>query len=166
MNVKKPTKMISYQNEMFSVRILICSLLIVSAYGQAIVGQENGKGDCKGLLKLISTAGDVEEYTEDQRDLNVKPAKAILEGCACYRLFERKNKRGRSYYVNKIGEHSIPLKKVGSLAIVPCSREAMPMWSVALIVVGLVIVVGVIVVLIFKRKRRSHESVPTIDQTI
>eukprot|EP00092_Neocalanus_flemingeri_P003717 GFUD01003994.1.p1 GENE.GFUD01003994.1~~GFUD01003994.1.p1 ORF type:complete len:111 (+),score=13.31 GFUD01003994.1:251-583(+) len=63
-------------------------------------------------------------------------------------------------------EATLPLKKVGSLAIVPCSREAMPMWSVALIVVGLVIVVGVIVVLIFKRKRRSHESVPTIDQTI
>ena len=88
----------------------------------------------------------------------------VLEGCGCYRLHEKTKRRGKSYYVNKIGEHSIPLRKIGSLVKIPCSREAMPVWSVALIVAGLVIVVGVIVVVVFKRKNKTHDTLPTIDQ--
>ena len=138
----------------------------ISAYGQAIKGKEYDIGECKGLIQLISSAGDVEEFKENQLDIDVKATKAILKGCGCYRLYQRKDKRGRSYYVNKIGEHSIPLRKIGSLAKVPCSREAkaMPVWSIALIVTGLVVVVGFIVVLVYKRKTRYHESLPTIDQ--
>ena len=106
---------------MVAVQILICSLLVIFTHGQSIEGEENGSEKCNGLIILISSAGDVEEFKEDHKNINFKASKAVLKGCECYRLYERKKNRGRSYYVNKIGKHSIPLRKVGSLAKVSCS---------------------------------------------
>eukprot|EP00092_Neocalanus_flemingeri_P054919 GFUD01064763.1.p1 GENE.GFUD01064763.1~~GFUD01064763.1.p1 ORF type:complete len:109 (+),score=29.38 GFUD01064763.1:109-435(+) len=108
---------------MVVLQILIWTLLVISAHGESIKGEENDSGEeCKGMIKLISSAGHVKEYKEDQEHMHVKASKVVLKGCECYRLYERKENRGRSYFVNKIGEHNIPLKKVGSLAKVPCSR--------------------------------------------
>ena len=75
---------------------------------------------------------------------SVKVDKAVLVGCGdCFRLFEKKNGRGRSYFVNRSGEHTIPHRKVRSIHKVPCSNMAMPMWVVIIMVLVIVMVVGV-----------------------
>ena len=90
--------------------------------------------------------------------------KAVLEGCGdCFRLFEKKNGRGRSYFVNRRGDHTITLGKVRSIRKVACSNMAMPMWAVIIIVLIIVIVVGVGTVVGVKSFRsKKYDSVLTV----
>merc|ERR1711936_1514504 len=110
------------------------------ALGYFIDAEDTDKGECKGSLTLLNSAGDIIEIKEDTAITKVE--KATVEGCGCYRLYERKNKRGRSYYINKNGEHILPLRTVGSIALAPCSKAALAPWSVALVVAGLVLILG------------------------
>ena len=93
------------------------------ADGKSLEGPEGEFGECKGLVRLISPQGMIQEYSEDKKQIKFKAAEAVLVGCGCFRLFEKKNMRGRSFYVNKFSEHSVPLHRVRSLTKVDCSDE-------------------------------------------
>ena len=138
---------------------LISVLLAVSVSGQAIVGKANEEPDCEGSIELIAADGKVMEVTEDQEDISMKAVTAVSRGCGCYRLYEKPERRGRSYLMDKIGEHGIPLRMVGSLATVPCSRGAMAAWSISLIVVGVVSVTGLLIAVMYKRMGDRHQPV-------
>ena len=89
--------------------------------GKSLDGPPGEFGECKGLVRLISPQGMIQEYSEDKKQIKFKAAQAVLVGCGCFRLFEKKHMLGRSFYVNKFGEHSVPLHRVRSLARVDCS---------------------------------------------
>ena len=108
-------------------------MLIMFCYqinGKSIVGAKN-EDECKGLIRLRSSCGFVQEYRKDQRHLNFNAAKAFLEGCGCYRLYERRRHRGKSYTVDKIGEHTILLRRVRSLTKIMCPGDAMVLNDIA-----------------------------------
>ena len=96
--------------------ILTISLFGIYAAEMYLEGSENRLGECDGLLWLLSSCGLSMEYRERPEHLNFKAAKTVLEGCYFFRLFERKNNRGRSFSVYEIGEHRVHLKRVRSLA--------------------------------------------------
>ena len=106
--------------------ILTISLFGIYAAEMYLEGSENRLGECEGLLWLLSSCGLSMEYRERPEHLNfkVKAAKTVLEGCYFFRLFERKNNRGRSFSVYEIGEHRVHLKRVRSLAKIYCTQEA------------------------------------------
>ena len=97
--------------------------------GKSLKITENNLADCQGLVRLISPDGVTQEFRESKKQIKSKATKAVLEGCGCFRLFERKHQRGRSFYVNKIGEQEVPLARVRSLARVNCSNEGFPSGS-------------------------------------
>ena len=136
---------------------LISVLLAVSVSGQAIVGKANEEPDCEGSIELIAADGKVMEVTEDQEDISMKAVTAVSRGCGCYRLYEKTERRGRSYLMDNIGEHSIPLRMVGSLTTVPCSRGAMAAWRFSLIVVGVVSATGLMIAVMYKRMGDRHQ---------
>ena len=147
------------------MEIVVLALFVVSAIGQLVEDPVRGK-ECKGVLKLRSAPGHVQEYREDTKDINIKAKIAVLEGCGCFRLYQGTKNNGRSFYVNKNGEHRIHLRKIGSLKKVACPRLAMPGWIVGLIVLGLVTAVGCVVSFVCKRKKNSHEALETNEQVL
>ena len=103
--------------------IVMLTMFCYQIRGKSIVGAKL-EDECKGLIRLRSSCGFVQEYREDQRHLNFNAAKAFLEGCGCYRLYERRRHQGKSYTVDKIGEHTILLRRVRSLEKIKCPGEA------------------------------------------
>ena len=103
--------------------IMMLTTFCYQIHGKSIVGPRN-EDECRGLIRLRSSCGFVQEYSGDQRHLNFNAAKAFLEGCGCYRLYERRKHRGKSYTVDKIGDHTIFLRRVRSLEKIKCPGEA------------------------------------------
>ena len=123
-------------------------------------------GECVGSITLHRGEQAV-RFTEGVEELqeSMKVDKAVLVGCGdCFRLFEKKNGRGKSYFVNRSGEHNIPLRKVRSLHKVACSNMAMPMWVVIIMVMVIVMVVGVGTVVGVKKYRSNRYNNVNTDQ--
>ena len=119
-------------------------------------------GECVGSITL-HTGEKTLKFTEGVEELeeSVTVEKAVLEGCGdCFRLFKKKNGRGKSYFVNRRGEHTITMGKVRSIRKVSCSNMAMPMWAVIIIVLIIVMVVGMGTVMGVKRCRK-YDGVQT-----
>ena len=104
--------------------IMMLTTFCYQIHGKSIVGPRN-EDECRGLIRLRSSCGFVQEYSGDQRHLNFNAAKAFLEGCGCYRLYERRRHRGKSYTVDKIGDHTIRLRRVRSLEKIKCPGDVM-----------------------------------------
>ena len=51
---------------------------------------------------------------------------AVLQGCGCYRLFNRKNFRGRSYLADKEGLHTVDFNRIKSVQKVTCDSQFDP----------------------------------------
>ena len=109
---------------MAAMKMLTIALLGNNVAGKSLEGVESEFGECRGLVRLVSPCGLPLEYKETKAHINFKAATAVLEGCGCFRLFERKNSKGRSLFINMIGEHSVPLKRVRSIAKVSCPQES------------------------------------------
>ena len=136
--------------------LAMCWEVFVTEAGEAIADTDNVEDDCEGSLKLITAGGDEVEVTEDMEEMDIEVVKAVTEGCGCYRLWEKSNKRGKSFHLNSIGTHSFPIRKVGSLSYTACGRGAMAGWSICLIVVGVVSVTGMMVGVLYKRMGDRH----------
>ena len=103
----------------------IVAMFCISVTCKTIEGPERRVGQCKGTIRLISPCGLIQDYRKDVAHINFKAAKAVLEGCGCYRLHERKNYRGRTFTVDTQGEHKVLLRRVRSVAKVSCSRATL-----------------------------------------
>merc|ERR1712083_719602 len=118
--------------------------------------------ECKGTVTLYEGSEET-IVTKDEDSINVSVDRVKMEGCGCFTLHTKKSGRGKSFFLGKSGEYSgeqLGLKKVRSVRRVSCERRAMPMWSVILLVVGLIIVVGVVAIFGF-RKYRNYSTVKT-----
>ena len=132
------------------------SVLFISVAGQAISGRGNAVAACQGALKLLTAAGEEVEVSDDMEDIEMKVVKAVTEGCGCYRFYEKPNKRGNSFFLETIGTHTIPLRRVSSLSFELCGRGAMAAWSICLIVVGVISNTGMLVGVLYKRMGDKH----------
>ena len=104
-------------------------------------------GGCTGSITLYQ-GQQITEYTEGNDDLkkNMKVDRAVLDSCGdCFKLYEDRNGQGKSYFVDKSGEHIITLRRVRSLHKVPCGNTGpfgMPMWLAITLLVIIAMVVG------------------------
>ena len=138
------------------ILLLSVSVLSISVAGQAIAGRGNAVATCQGSLMLVTAAGEEVEVSDDMEDMDMQVVKAVTEGCGCYRFYEKPNKRGKSFFLETIGSHTIPLRKVSSLSYELCGRGAMAAWSICLIVVGVVSTTGLLVGVLYKRMGDKH----------
>ena len=145
---------------------MFLAVVFISQLRADFTASSVSKGECDGSISLHH--GDEKSIFSDgvevlEESLTVR--KAVLEGCGgCFRLFQKKNGRGRSYFVNRMGEHTISLGKVRSIHKVACSNMAMPMWVVIIIVLIIVIVVGVGTVIGVKKFRSNKYDGVQTDQ--
>merc|ERR1719245_318267 len=118
--------------------------------------------ECKGAVTLYE-GSETTSLTQDEDNIKVTVDRVKLEGCGCFTLHSRKNGRGKSFFLGQAGDFSkeeVGLTKVRSVRRVGCDRRAMPVWSVILLVVGLIIITGVVAVCCF-RKYREYMQVKT-----
>ena len=145
--------------------LLLLSILHYS-HGQVIDTGEI-QGECRGAVTLYEGSEET-IVTKDEDDIKVSVDRVKMEGCGCFTLHAKKSGRGKSFFLGKSGEFSgdqLGLRRVRSVRRVSCERRAMPMWSVILLVVGLIIVTGVVAVCGF-RKYREYTRVKTGESSI
>ena len=106
---------------MLSVHVNIFAILCLMVEGKTLEGQGRDLAECEGSLSLVSPCGVTLKYQENTPHIRFNAAKAVLEGCGCYRLYERKNYRGKSFAVTERGSHVVTLRKVRSISKVSCS---------------------------------------------
>ena len=108
---------------MVPTKVLLLILFAAYSAGFSVVGYLRKLGHCEGRLELISRKNLKVVYTKTSTKMLFKPTKAILTGCQCFRLFERRNGKGRSFLLDTLGETSVPLRRVRSLYKVSCDRS-------------------------------------------
>ena len=102
---------------LFNIFAIFCLMV----EGKTLEGQSRDLADCEGSLSLVSPCGVAHNYQENTSHIRFNAAKAVLEGCGCYRLHERKNYRGKSFTVAARGRHVVTLRKVRSISKISCS---------------------------------------------
>ena len=108
---------------MIPIQFYIFATFCLLAEGESLVGQKRFLRKCEGSLRLVSPCGQSHKYLEKTPHIRFKAAMAVLEGCGCYRLHERKNYRGKSFTLTKHGRHAVTLKKVRSISKISCSSD-------------------------------------------
>ena len=63
-------------------------------------------GHCDGSVTLYE-GSKVIVVTEDEDNVRITVDKVRLEGCGCFRLHSRPRGRGRSYLLDRTGEHTV-----------------------------------------------------------
>ena len=128
-------------------------VLFLPAYRGNLIDNKGKKGECKGIVSLYE--GSEEIVVNKDQNVKVTVDKVKVEGCGCFQLHNKKNGKGKSYFLGR-GEHTgkdIGWKKVRSVRKVECESRAMPVWGVIVIVVVLVMLMAVGAVLGFKKYR-------------
>ena len=100
--------------------LILCLAQLSQMRASVIEGSDRLLSQCEGQIKLFTDSGEVRVFREAERKTNLAVNTAVLEGCGCFRLFEKKNFRGRSYQVKNMGEHKIGLRRVRSLFKTTC----------------------------------------------
>merc|ERR1711892_407788 len=98
-------------------------------YGNVFDVKEN-EGECKGSVTLYE--GSTETVVTEDENVKVSVDKIKREGCGCFRLHDKKNGRGRSFFLGRQGEYTgedMGLRKVRSVRRVECESLAMPVWG-------------------------------------
>ena len=103
--------------------ILFMSFYVMAIGANLIQGRRQMLEQCDGHVDLIDQSKLSIRYTNNSTSMNFKPTKAILNGCRCFKLFEKQNGRGRGFLLNKIGATFVPLKRVKSLYKVSCEKN-------------------------------------------
>ena len=129
----------------------------------------NSKGEtCTGALVLENTDGErltfpssetpIDTYIDTEQTGVISWAR--VDGCGCYWIYYGKKGR-RGGLVIRAGEvmdrQQIGRDKVRSLERVICSKAAMPVWGVLLVVFVLVVLVAVVTVVVVRRLRQYKE---------
>ena len=128
-------------------------VLFLPAYRGNLIDSEGKKGECKGSVTLYE--GSEEIVVNKDQNVKVTVDKVKVQGCGCYQLHNKKDGKGRSYFLGG-GEHTgedIGWRKVRSIRKVECESRAMPVWGVVVIVVVLVGIMAVGAVFGFKKYR-------------
>ena len=106
-------------------------LILSDLSNGAIMYQPLSKNDrkCVGSLGLYKDSQLVGTYSSSEEAVWEQPNRAVLHGCGCFVLYHKKKGEGDHYYVDRVGEHNIPLVRVRSMYRVQCSETNFP-WPV------------------------------------
>ena len=89
---------------------------------------------CVGSIGLYKDSALVGTFSDSEEAVWEEPNRAVLQGCGCFVLFHKKKGEGDQFYVPRVGEHDIPLKRVRSIYRVKCQEEQVP-WAALVIVI-------------------------------
>eukprot|EP00092_Neocalanus_flemingeri_P052145 GFUD01060864.1.p1 GENE.GFUD01060864.1~~GFUD01060864.1.p1 ORF type:complete len:153 (-),score=38.70 GFUD01060864.1:265-723(-) len=125
-----------------SVKICIFFLLNLSVVLRADMARD-GEEPCYGGITLYMDDNTTRFISSKQAKVEVLViiSKVVLDGCACFTLHD---KRGRSYFVERIGEHiakEIGFNQVRSVVRDPGDLNGLPVWGFVITVIGVVILV-------------------------
>ena len=104
------------------VPTVILTIIAVPISGTVLVGAGIESSECKGKLTLIAPCGMEMNYFKNESKIDFNAAKVKVEGCSCFRLFERQDFRGKSFLVTKGRKKKVTFR-VRSLARVICPRQ-------------------------------------------
>ena len=75
---------------------------------------------CRGRLLLYSSSSQVMAVNKIEPSVGVRANRAVVEGCGCYRIFKRRNFKGRSSMVEVGRINQSSPARIKSVLRVPC----------------------------------------------
>ena len=121
--------------------------------------------ECSGSLLVVTKKGTEKRFGESKTRETFRANSLEVEGCGCFDLFKRPNFKSTvkriTHSMRNVSGDSIGFT-VRSIKRVSCEAYAQPTWVVISIVVGLVLLVAIITLVVFKCYRKFNQ-VPTED---
>ena len=77
------------------------------------------RADCRGTLTFRNGSGLI-NVNESQLNIEIISRRVILNGCGCFRLFEKRNWKGKSQLIKSHGWQRIVIKTVKSITKIKC----------------------------------------------
>ena len=134
--------------------IVFSTALSVSLVAGSIIYNPLGEDkNCVGSLGLYKDNALVGTFSGTEDAVWEEPNRAVLQGCGCFVLYHKKKGEGESFYVDRAGEHRIPLKKVRSMYRVQCHQEEIPWLVLVIVVLAAAMLAAVIVISLVISKR-------------
>ena len=149
---------------MWVVSLLLASLLSTHCSGQdggVFVTPDIDNKECIGSVMFYhSDNGHKTTVLREDAEMDITIDAVKIEGCGCFIIYNKKEGRGKSYYLGLHGQNvsaaEIGWARVRSVRSRECSSLAMPIWGVVLIVVGVMLMVGILAVIGFKKYRQAN----------
>ena len=108
---------------------------------------------CVGSIGLYKDSALVGTFSDSEEAVWEEPNRAVLQGCGCFVLFHKKKGEGDQFYVPRVGEHDIPLKRVRSIYRVKCREEQVPWATLVIVVIMATMLASVVMVSLVISKR-------------
>merc|ERR1719427_836847 len=110
-------------NSVLISTLVLCSLLSKEGYSSFFAGVWRSQGECNGSILLNGDPSQAYHSPADNLNMNHMKVRTVrLEGCGCFRLFQRSGGRGRSQRIYKQGTTLVHLRRVGSLDREQCDQ--------------------------------------------
>jgi hypothetical protein len=127
----------------------LCTAFLFFSSAKEVSTSSNLSGECVGSITLHQEGNQESvSFTEDNEELQwiLKVSSADLESCGesvCFRLYQKKNGKGRSYFVETSGPIQ-PAHWVQSIRKKNCRWEGypIPLWLAIILFVILILIVG------------------------
>jgi hypothetical protein len=82
---------------------------------------QRSRSDCRGTLTFRNGSGLI-NVNESQLNIEIISRRVILNGCGCFRLFEKRNGKGKSQLIKRHGWQKIVIKTIKSITKIKCYK--------------------------------------------
>ena len=71
---------------------------------------------------MFQNGSEMINVNESQLNIEIISSRVILNGCGCFRLFEKRNGKGKSQLIKRHGWQTIVIKTIKSITKIICDR--------------------------------------------
>ena len=93
--------------------LLVSFLMFIDIVASLIIQAESENNDCFSSIILNEDPNQIFGFSVD--NINYKVATIRLEGCGCFRLYQKSGARGKSQLISRRGINEVNLTRVGSI---------------------------------------------------
>ena len=101
--------------------LLLVLMYFMSVIYPQVFEDQRIRADCRGTLTFRNGSG-LTNVNESQLNIKIMSTRVMLSGCGCFRLFEKRNGKGKSQLIKRQGWQKIALKTVKSITNIICDR--------------------------------------------
>ena len=158
------------KNILVVATVLLVKLASIKEVNAEVVVTEtkDNYSKCSGSLLVVTKKGTEKRFGESQTRVTFRANSLEVEGCGCFDLFKRPNFKSTvkriTHTMRNVSGDSIGFT-VRSVKRVSCEAYAQPTWVVICIVLGLVLLVAIIAIVVFRCYRKFNQ-VPTEDRSM
>ena len=101
--------------------LLLVLMCFTSVINPQVFEDQRIRADCRGTLTFRNGSG-LTNVNESQLNIKIMSTTVLLNGCGCFRLFEKRNGKGKSQLIKRHGWQRIVIKTIQSITKIKCDN--------------------------------------------